>query len=145
MNKCNAVYRQTYFGCYSGGGRLVIKRPFCAAIIIFLKKNKKKQNKICPMNREYGCLLAMVEKGADEIIHRVYIITRKTKNQMFSRINTKNPPTYLRLETAVSSIFSRALRHMISSGGAYYSKRNGARELHQTIIQMYIIYKTACV
>ena len=60
------------------------------------------------MNIEYGCLLEMVEKGADEIIHRVYIYIiirkNKTKNQ---KIKTKKKtPTYLRLET-VSSIFPR--------------------------------------
>ena len=124
------------------GGRLVIKRPFCAAIIflkrIIKKKNTKKHKKKCYPN-EYRIWL-FIRDGRKRCrwdhSSRLYIYyntpkqKKKSKNQ-----NKKKTPTYLlRLET-VSSIFPRYAT-WFRGGGAYYSNEM-ARELHITIIQMY--------
>jgi hypothetical protein len=88
------------------------------------------------MNIEYGCLLEMVEKGADEIIHRVYIYIiirqNKTKNQ---KIKTKKKLLHISFVSKLSVLFSRVTPHDFVVAPIILNEM--ARELHITIIQMY--------
>jgi hypothetical protein len=89
------------------------------------------------MNIEYGCLLEMVEKGADEIIHRVYIYIiirqNKTKNQ---KIKTKKKLLHISFVSKLSVLFSRVTPHDFVVVAPIILNET-ARELHITIIQMY--------
>ena len=93
----------------------------------------------------------MVEKGADEIIHRVYIIIRKkrkkktpTKNQMFFSEYKKTKKTKKKNSYVSSSrncqFYFHALRHIISWWRLAIILNEMAREL-QTII-IFKMYKT---
>ena len=88
----------------------------------------------------------MVEKGADEIIHRVYIIIRKKRKKKtpqkikcFSQNIKKQKKTKKKLVrifvSKLSVLFSRVTPHYIVVAPSYYSKRNGARAANDYYIQ----------